>query len=412
MSLLRKRAYHVQRLAGAITSQQVTATDQRNEIQMPYSSRLSTGCKCGRGYAFATIFVMLVAIIPAACEVDADSTTGTISSRQAQFSQIHIASSDDIQKYDLVGEILNDEEVLGDIGMLAVVGEYVIVGDSYLSPAIHVIRRSDGLVAGQVGRPGEGPGEYMSVWRILPLDDNSFAVYDFVLRRFTSYSVENMDASVQYQRLLFEGYPIGVGIVGDHFIATGLFSQGRIQVADQSGNPMRFIGSPPSGPRGTPVQVRQHAHHGVIATRPGSTQFVIANRYADELEFFQLDNTEAILAKGPADIHRVYKVKNNNGIPSMLLGADARHGYLDVAASNKYVYALFSGRKVDETNSIQCRTIHVYDWHGRLVRMLALNIDVTDIAVSQDDEYLYAVKNIPGPAVVVFDMGAEPHNSL
>lgn len=374
---------------------------------MPDSSGYRFVSKRRSRAAFAAACAIPFLVILSACN-DYDP----VYDRQSQFSKVHVAPSEGIQNYNIVADILNDDEILGDIGVLAVVGEYVIVGDAYLSPAVHIIRRSDGLITGQVGDPGEGPGEYMSVWRILPLGDDSFAVYDFMLRRFTSYSVNNANTPIRYQRPRFEGYPIGVGILDDLFIATGLFNQGRIQVVDTSGSLVRFLGPVPPGPPGMPEIVRQHAHHGVIATRPSSTQFVIANRYADELEFYQLDSTESFLTRGPAGVSRVYSANNNNGTASMQLGPNSHHGYVDVTASEKYVYALFSGRKVDESNSTQCGVIHVYNWQGGLVKTLSLDVHVTDIAASRDGRYLYAVRTIPSPAVVVFDTGMELHDTL
>ncbi len=67
--------------------------------------------------------------------------------------------------------------------------------------------------------------------------------------------------------------------------------------------------------------------------------------------------------------------------------------YIDCAATGQYLYALFAGHRTDGPGGglvRAARYVHVFDWQGRLVRVLGLDREVSAITVAADS-LLYAV---------------------
>ena len=69
------------------------------------------------------------------------------------------------------------------------------------------------------------------------------------------------------------------------------------------------------------------------------------------------------------------------------------------------MYTLYSGRSLKEhgLKCFQSNLIHVYDWEGKLVKKLQLDIDVKQMAVTKDNRKIYAIADLPDPVLVVFE---------
>ena len=79
---------------------------------------------------------------------------------------------------------------------------------------------------------------------------------------------------------------------------------------------------------------------------------------------------------------------------------------MDLAVTDKYVYALYSGRtfKKHKMAAYEGETIYVYDWTGRLVKTYQLDVAITQFCVDEDENRLFAMANIPEPTIVSFNL--------
>ena len=80
--------------------------------------------------------------------------------------------------------------------------------------------------------------------------------------------------------------------------------------------------------------------------------------------------------------------------------------YLNVCATENFVYLLYSGKSYekDRLKAFVSNKIHVYDWNGEKVKSLALDVDVNEIVVSENDRTMYAIANLPNPVVVKIEL--------
>lgn len=86
---------------------------------------------------------------------------------------------------------------------------------------------------------------------------------------------------------------------------------------------------------------------------------------------------------------------------------ESKNGYPDIDSTDRFVYTLFSGRKVKDKDYSYGNTIRIMDWNGSKGLELYSDINLRRITVSADDQYLYAIAKDKDdyPCVVVFFIG-------
>jgi len=80
--------------------------------------------------------------------------------------------------------------------------------------------------------------------------------------------------------------------------------------------------------------------------------------------------------------------------------------YLDVSATERYAYVLYSGKNYKDAKdrAFLGKKIEVYDKKGRHVKDLNLDIEIQMMCVSSNDSKIYAIALQPDPVLVSFDM--------
>ncbi len=65
--------------------------------------------------------------------------------------------------------------------------------------------------------------------------------------------------------------------------------------------------------------------------------------------------------------------------------------YENMYACRDNIYALYSGRRLDETEKRHSSIVEIYSWDGRLVEILSLEVPVAYIAVDEENRIIYGV---------------------
>lgn len=121
------------------------------------------------------------------------------------------------------------------------------------------------------------------------------------------------------------------------------------------------------------------------------SRFVVSYNFIDRLEIGEIKDgkihlTASVGAKQPPKFH--------------LYGDDSRTEfsidrnivtYENVYAGKDYIYALYSGKRLDATEDDHSSSIEVYTWTGEPVQQLNLDIPVAYFAVDEKDRVIYAV---------------------
>ncbi|SOD02973.1 TolB-like 6-blade propeller-like [bacterium JGI 053] len=304
----------------------------------------------------------------------------------------------------ITSEILLADDQLGSPERMAVVGDYLVVLDAHTNPAVHVLRRADGIRVRAFGRNGSGPREFRGPRGIDPVaGDSSFWVFDEPLQRLVHVDLRRDTTAVgdRSVTLRSDQLPLAAVWAADGLIlSAGLFAHGRLARFDQSGRMTGTVGRIPVD-KGPPAVV-QHAYTGTLVARPDHGRFALLTRNADRIELFESDGRPLRTVTGPAGFLPVYKAGSRAGYPVMDSGEDLRFGYVDASATGSALYGLYSGRRRGEIPGYAHygTFVHEYDWEGRLRRVFKLDAYAIGIAVDPEGTTLYASRLYPTPAIL------------
>lgn len=315
----------------------------------------------------------------------------------------------------LASEVIAEPIDLGLPFELEVVGPHLVVLDAASDSSVLVFHKQDGRIVRSFGRRGHGPGEFEGAWSVDPVlgSDREFWVYDASLHRLTHVDLERDFGGISRPgdrliNLIAEATVLDPAWLDSIFVSLGFFQSGRIAHFDAEGRFLRTVGPLPQDAEDVPPQVLQHAFQSTLKPNPSRTLLAVATRHADRLEIYRPDGTLVAAAKPPFGFLPNFQVRQRRGQPSMATGDDLRFGYVDLAASEEHIYALFSGRTRRGFPGVANfgEYVHVYDWTGQLVAVFELDSDALAIAVDPSDGTLYALRHDPRPAVVRYTL---PH---
>lgn len=317
---------------------------------------------------------------------------------------------------DLEGEILVDDDALGLPITVAIVGDWLVVGDGTLSPPIHVFRFSDGARLGSLGARGEGPGEFSSTPRLLQASANEREVlwgFDPALARLTEIPLDLPldDKTPEVLRLSLDFPVLDLGFVSDGtLVGWPLTPMARVVRIDREGRLIEGIGEipDPEGLRGLHEGFRQRAYQPFLSVVPGGSRLAIASWKASRLDLVDLDSLEGVITtEGPfpfiADVEVPETLQSNR----LVRGPRNRTGHVGVVATEQAVLTLFSGRlerafrdRMDEADFL-----HVYHWDGSFVRAFRLDRPARAMACADEScDTLITLVWSPNPAVVRYDL--------
>jgi hypothetical protein len=84
-----------------------------------------------------------------------------------------------------------------------------------------------------------------------------------------------------------------------------------------------------------------------------------------------------------------------------------RYFYAGCAATERYLFALFSGNpQLQSGGGFEGRTIQVFDWSGHLVGLLALTVDLVSLASDEAGRTLFGA-SANGTTIYRFDIPAQ-----
>jgi hypothetical protein len=281
---------------------------------------------------------------------------------------------------------------------------WILVLDAASDSVLHLFRLEDGALLQSLGRRGRGPDEFWSAWSLSygSRSDDAW-IYDVSLTRLTRIVTPRgttrrayADTSIQ---LAAEGIATGAAwLDSTRLLVPGFFQDARLATLDGSGRRVGGIGqSSTDWSRNYPQESQAR-----MALDPDGHLAVLADRYRDAIELIDLDRATTTTVHGPVALPH----------GSALPGLDDV-AYVDVTATSRSIFGLFSGRSfaaVGQRASFgDC--VHVFGWDGTFETALRLDGEVIAIAVTEDGSALYALRHEPRPALVKFDLPARQGRS-
>jgi hypothetical protein len=190
------------------------------------------------------------------------------------------------------------------------------------------------------------------------------------------------------------------------FIAHAVLPDGQFLVFDTTGRVLEKLGPPPPEIEGVPASVRAQAYRGAFTLRGDGSRIALALRHGGEAKIFDSLGRLLRVVETPFTFPPNFGVKDTRAGPWLRLGADTRMGYLALASSADYVFALFSGRTIGgfPQREYYGDYVHVFTWDGKLHAVLRLQVEALYIAVDEGGTALYASSHDPQPAVYEYPL--------
>jgi hypothetical protein len=323
-----------------------------------------------------------------------------------------VAKTEGAAPFDLQPTLFSATDTVATPIRMAVAGDYLVVQDAYADTPLHVIRAEDAQYVATLGGKGEGPGEFAGVWSldVVSHDPAQLWAYDMTQKRLTYV---DLDAVLSGSSVLGDSMitmNVGFNVLspvwttGNTYVSPGFLQEpGRLAVFDASGTLQDIVGEPLPNPKKTLQWIVQHAYQARMKPHPDRSKLALATFYADRIEIYDAAGALRTTARGPDPFDPIYTVGTMQGQPVRQSTPDTRNGYVDLDATDRFIYALYSGRRTENWGPYGSR-LHVFTWDGRLVGDVALNTYALGIAVSPDGATLYASQHYPDLAIVQYDL--------
>lgn len=69
----------------------------------------------------------------------------------------------------------------------------------------------------------------------------------------------------------------------------------------------------------------------------------------------------------------------------------SRNGFTSISSSNKYVYALYSGKLLEDPSYPYGNEVYVVSWNGKETYRIVLDRQINRMTVDVKDEYIYGI---------------------
>jgi hypothetical protein len=133
----------------------------------------------------------------------------------------------------------------------------------------------------------------------------------------------------------------------------------------------------------------KHAHEGFLFLKPDRTKLVLAHRYFDKIEIFNLENNTSKSVSGPKNIALSATPFSTQGMDVIMTNEKTLSTYTNGYATDQFIFCLFSNAFESSSNSNTGKDIFVFTWDGKPVVHLVLSEAVSAFAISKDIKMLY-----------------------
>jgi hypothetical protein len=283
----------------------------------------------------------------------------------------------------------------GAIGMIKLVDSSLIIFN--VNEGAKYFLNNYSLTNGQVSKGylsmGKGPGQAIGA-RGIGTCGNSLWIQDISLKKILTINKAKAlsNKTVDY----FSEYPVKDDYYmiafkdSLHYFGVGhensAFKVQEIELF--SGKKINEFGSFEKVPDNIKFGSFKAAHQCFIHVKPSGEKIVLAYRFTDAIEIFDIRTQKSFIMHGPEK----FDVEFQTAGSQMHRTNKTRFAFVSGGGTvtDNYIYMLYSGDLTQNEGSIYAKCIYVFDWNGNPIRKLNFDGQIEGIAVSKDDKTLYA----------------------
>lgn len=290
-----------------------------------------------------------------------------------------------------------DSLIIGQSYGMLLVDSNLLIADSQGDSLFHWVNLNT-LTAKDVGQIGQGSNEYLTFDNFYRIGKN-YGFYDGQLRSaneilFSEKGV-SLKKKVRFESLDYRYYRVIPTAFGT-YIGTGPYRKGLFAISDSAGQLINAVGEQPyrdETERKIPELGRAMAYQGKLVASPKGDRLVNAIYTSPMIYFYQLSPTGVTLVNSFIECYPEYRPDLGENSYASAMNRNNKLGYMNIAATDQYVYALYSGKSTAEAGlSAFCgNKIRVFDWNGNLQKEYIFDMDISCFCVTPDDRTIYAI---------------------
>lgn len=239
---------------------------------------------------------------------------------------------------------------------------------------------------------GRGPDEMLGPFSISIESDTAFWIHDIVQKEFKQFLIigdsiaSSKKIPLQEKRLLYPNI-----LNNDFVLAVNISSESDawVNIYDSVGNLIRELVKYPENELGIPQSVFMESYQGNLKVKPDKSKFVLACRYSDMLNVYNIDGTPVLTYRTNKPFKPKMIVQSIGGGIVMAQNDETILGFTDVAVSDDYIFGLFSGKSRKEKDPSYCNEILQFDWSGKLLMRYFFEVPLVSITFSNEEQALY-----------------------
>lgn len=131
------------------------------------------------------------------------------------------------------------------------------------------------------------------------------------------------------------------------------------------------------------------SNQGQFAKHPSKDLYVGTTDYSLNINFFAIEGDKIREIKSITEENPRFTTHSIGGLSQVIPTEDAITGFLDIATTDSFVYALYSDERFKKEQYCS-NTIMVFDWDGNIIGKISTHNKVFYIAANSD--YLYTVE--------------------
>jgi hypothetical protein len=347
------------------------------------------------------------------CIIVLSLLTGCEEKKEALFSE---------KIFNIDYSVLIGEEELWDPWDILLMDSVLIIANDQGQPAIEAYNLQGNMLQ-KFLTLGQGAEEISQIGNLQEVNHNLF-VYDLFKKKFLEYDYNKIIKSTVLKPDNVHSYPfvskdtaqlINNLLIGhDCLIGQLQVSASRIALMDTAGNVLSRGGDFPAKtiPELSDYE-NAHLYSSSLILNQNQTKVALATFRADMIDVFDIsDKSVKTVWSYQGFLPHDFNVVQMGDTYRAALTDKSQYGYADIASSNKYIYAIYSGRLLKDKNYNYGNNIRVVSWDGKKKFELHTDVDINRLAVSKDDKVIYAIAKDENddPAIVVFDIGETLQN--
>ena len=310
--------------------------------------------------------------------------------------------------------ISGSDYLMGSVGKVLLVDTILITLDYNNSRFFHVFDIKNMKYVDNLGNRGQGPNEFIHPTSLIYFSEKEFLTFD---ANDNSLKQINLDSLVQgvvsYKKALSFSSISNMAILPtkfNTFVGFGVYTSNMFKLIDHEGNDMEYYIDFPIAKSKIDKKMDNRniamGYQGIIAVNPEKDKFVYASYYGTIYAIFSISDQAITQQKLVIYDYPQFVTENTGGSISSPLTKETISGFTDVSVTEEYIYMLYSGKNISEERerSFEGETIYVLDWKGNPILKYSLDLPISSIAVSADNQKLFALSQSPEPVLVEFDI--------